>query len=1735
MDSSAVPSPAASANYASPGYAPATPPGGVRKVGLLKRDPSAIVATGIAAAPAGASHPLAVHQSLAPAIMPLQQQPTPVTVTATPTPGFVGGAGDDDEENDSGDPMAVDDIAGSSGGDGDDAVRECRELWVFEVEGWDDEDPSGAGGGVDSPAAGAANGAGAGRDEAAEEALSPLELLERGEFSGETAYFVDGADGTPANVEAALFMGAMSNLLERTLAANGVMRIGQRFAILNGSWEQGLERESMPVPRTPLVCLTPHIFFIGSNLIAQTKLTRSKLRPIRKADLGSAKKVLVVLSPLGITAEVLPNVPSKLADSVDEWIRIHPHLGHFLRQPMGGDLPAFLTVSIENGRCCTEWPTHLMLKQIGADEDVGLIRELRAGYFGHLDRDLAFGGEMRAIDFWDYSDPIHRVIEETIKEMGSCDYMIEVGIRMAEERKANEAKEKENVDGGRVKVGARLRATELKLPPANPEIQPLSSLPAPPQLTRSATITTSAMPPKIKQSMSMNSTASAPASMFAPSSGSGATGARNGASMGRPSSSSSSSAPVPAEDLTLDDVGDGDFDFFGPDSTPPNHASSPAFSMAAPSPFAIPSTPAAFHNQSRTHVAASPAPYTPGAPVAGGAPSPAGVPPPASPAVKRVASTLAEEHGADDSMVAWVTTPGSIGVIPGREPFEVRVRQVENTSFLGPEEDEDEDVGLPREWSPLEIEFGLVWGAEGKERYGPGGKYSYEPVVNRGVKRAFRSKGRMLIARKRIKLAREDELAGAPHVVLVTNGDIKMKEEDGGGSESGSNSGDDSESEVEGPVVPVKKEVGAPTPLPSTEPEVTSISGLLLSVNLMTASAWKRRRRRNSLGHIDPNFELESLLKTEPLETFPSPISPKKTTATETFEEEVVEEGEVMNSSPIKTAHPTLPPKPTFLTSRPPSPEPVEPFESLLNEAKSKSLLDTVLPGWKADDEAVSLTARIVSEDVTIGRTFCWWQNEITTGGDISTSNFLSVAGKRVHPCSELSSLLRLGKAITDSFVPFLKPAIKRDQPKGPLTLQQYYDIQEPDRSYAKYKFTRKKKRVTADNPNLELLATPDLVILHNSTTLRLNPAAVRFWDKLRLTPFGRRKRCRLLVISPQAALSQDLLEGVRGWMSDMVATWDVCGFGELDGWSGADDTNGIRIVNGLMQVPLQPWNKNETRDERRFRSYKIALDRLDKEIALFSPAYVLTKPATTSAGTLGPGLALYRPLNSPMVKVIEPERMLIVSYSVGKEWVGISAADPTGELIEVRSVRACSHAKDRKVGDVLRDIWRFVKEVIGVGGLSWRVVIGKLGHVGVQEAKAWDITFHHHFDSRCHVYSNKPWGSLPISDTIASVSLLSLSLDSPLSVIDPKVAHGLSGGGAAAIAMKATTTESSGDCMTAEEVPIVANRGGAMSSGFASEYKCGEDETILHDGPASFAVIVTQHRSPVTLASDLGSARWLNGGMMVESSCGGPIPAKEGEASFRMNLSLAYNLDEGDEWHDPLMVYDDTKAEAVDPAPPVVPLAVGWIIDMPRREQPPPIPPPPSHGNFPASGSVSSTMHGHSSQAHSQQLNHQRHMQVQGYVNGQQKMQKEGHPGYMPLPPAASATPGLNSMATEIALLLHRQNPRIVELGGSVYSGWNFINVANGAGGPLAGTVVTGNTSASAAPLGQHVTILRDVTRCLHAQRFLHLTPGSGVAVLRGGVATGYSLGGASVGEGLPWTFRAAEEAMMTMDCSRL
>jgi hypothetical protein len=129
------------------------------------------------------------------------------------------------------------------------------------------------------------------------------------------------------------------------------------------------------------------------------------------------------------------------------------------------------------------------------------------------------------------------------------------------------------------------------------------------------------------------------------------------------------------------------------------------------------------------------------------------------------------------------------------------------------------------------------------------------------------------------------------------------------------------------------------------------------------------------------------------------------------------------------------------------------------------------------------------------------------------------------------------------------------------MTLIKYFCIETHSQAHSKYgKYQIKKKR--PDEPNMEFLKQPDIVVTRHEDFLEGSSKMIPFWEKLGLEPYSKKKYIKYFVVYPD---NVDIKCSVIHFLQGLCSAYELCHLGKHDpGQAGA-------YHHGLVPVPLIP------------------------------------------------------------------------------------------------------------------------------------------------------------------------------------------------------------------------------------------------------------------------------------------------------------------------------------------------------------------------------------------------------------------------------------------------------------------------------------------------------------------------------------------------------------------------------------
>ncbi|KAK9720525.1 mediator of RNA polymerase II transcription subunit 13 [Basidiobolus ranarum] len=158
---------------------------------------------------------------------------------------------------------------------------------------------------------------------------------------------------------------------------------------------------------------------------------------------------------------------------------------------------------------------------------------------------------------------------------------------------------------------------------------------------------------------------------------------------------------------------------------------------------------------------------------------------------------------------------------------------------------------------------------------------------------------------------------------------------------------------------------------------------------------------------------------------------------------------------------------------------------------------------------------------------------------------------------------------------------------RGPLSVQQYLELCDVNQTQAKYGKYQVKKRKSQE-PVLDSLTSPDIIVNHNEECIQASPLILRFWEKMNLEPYGGKKKVSWFAIYPEG---QAMENSAQWFFTQLGAVYEASSLGghtpgHLEGLRG-----------GLIPAPFCTGPGN-----RRLSGYLAACQNLARSLKLNGP-----------------------------------------------------------------------------------------------------------------------------------------------------------------------------------------------------------------------------------------------------------------------------------------------------------------------------------------------------------------------------------------------------------------------------------------------------------------------------------------------------------------------------------------------------
>ncbi|KAI9591839.1 hypothetical protein BDF19DRAFT_453632 [Syncephalis fuscata] len=175
-----------------------------------------------------------------------------------------------------------------------------------------------------------------------------------------------------------------------------------------------------------------------------------------------------------------------------------------------------------------------------------------------------------------------------------------------------------------------------------------------------------------------------------------------------------------------------------------------------------------------------------------------------------------------------------------------------------------------------------------------------------------------------------------------------------------------------------------------------------------------------------------------------------------------------------------------------------------------------------------------------------------------------------------------------------LPPQRTHSTVRGQLSVKQLYELYESGQPQSKYGRYQVRKR-THKQGCIELVTEePEVMVHQQEQALALSVAAIRFWEALRLEPYGGKKALIPIMVCP---VGEAMETSARQLIKEVGAVYEACLLGTH------------RATNGLEVVPaiLLPSMMGESIHDRQLRSLSAAFDKLGSQLPALSSSDATT------------------------------------------------------------------------------------------------------------------------------------------------------------------------------------------------------------------------------------------------------------------------------------------------------------------------------------------------------------------------------------------------------------------------------------------------------------------------------------------------------------------------------------------------
>ncbi|KAI9024364.1 mediator complex subunit 13 C-terminal-domain-containing protein [Phycomyces nitens] len=144
---------------------------------------------------------------------------------------------------------------------------------------------------------------------------------------------------------------------------------------------------------------------------------------------------------------------------------------------------------------------------------------------------------------------------------------------------------------------------------------------------------------------------------------------------------------------------------------------------------------------------------------------------------------------------------------------------------------------------------------------------------------------------------------------------------------------------------------------------------------------------------------------------------------------------------------------------------------------------------------------------------------------------------------------------------------------KGPLSLQNYFELSETNQAHSKYGKYQVKKRRPAE-PNLAPLRPPMIIVGRDDNCIEGSSDLITFWEKMRLEPYVCRKNVQYIVLCPKGERLEAQVDTF--FRKGLSVVYETCLLGNHRPYNIANGHHGVVPVELLAHSSGDSWKTQQ-------------------------------------------------------------------------------------------------------------------------------------------------------------------------------------------------------------------------------------------------------------------------------------------------------------------------------------------------------------------------------------------------------------------------------------------------------------------------------------------------------------------------------------------------------------------------------